>query len=229
MKTNVLSLLCILALGSLCSVHADDFLSSHENALGISLELTLTCEDPETAKQAARTGTAPAENELANLVKRATQRQWQVQAESHQATRLSTEPLSLNAIAKGTILDLTALHVQQQFSDIYAVMINIGGDINVAGDRDHRVVIPNPDRVAVNAAPLLELNLRKQTLAASGAWSLLIDISTIALGLVAMSGLSTGSDSSLHRRAALADAHRNSIIRTKDARISASRPWEPPP
>lgn len=98
-KTNVLSLLCILALGSLCSVRADDFLFSHENALGPSLERTLTCEAPETAKQAARTGTAPAENELANLVKRAAQRQWQVQAESHQATRLSTEPLSLNAIA----------------------------------------------------------------------------------------------------------------------------------
>ncbi|MEI7699438.1 MAG: DUF2271 domain-containing protein [Planctomycetia bacterium] len=239
---NAFSLLHILALVSLGPVQADDFSFSHENVLGTSLELTLTCEDPETAKQAeqqilteidrlseifshysatselsrfcklpagsvtsispelsrllcrceewtrvshgafnpsvevmsqqwkqaARTGTAPAANELANLVKRAAQRQWQVQVESHRATRLSTEPLSLNAIAKGTILDLATLRVQQQFSDIHAMMINIGGDILVVGDHDHRVVIPNPDRDTVNAAPLIELNLRNQAIATSG-------------------------------------------------------------
>lgn len=247
---NTLGLLYILALGSLCPVQADDFSFSHENVLGTSFELMLTCEAQETArqaeqqilaeidrlseifshysptsefsrlcrlpagsvttispelsrllcrceewtrvsqgafnptvelmslqwKQAARTGSVPAGNEMATLVKRAAQRQYQVQVESHQVTRLSTEPLSLNAIAKGTILDLATLHVRQQYPDIDAVMLNIGGDIRVSGDCNHRVVIPNPDHDAVNATPLIELDLRNQAIATSGSSERFISI-----------------------------------------------------
>jgi thiamine biosynthesis lipoprotein ApbE len=221
---------------------ADDFQFSHENVLGTSLELTLSCADQETAlqaeqcllqeidrlseifshysatsefsrltqrpvgsttpisaelsrllcrceewtrvsqgafnpavelmtqrwKQAARTATVPSNDELQELARRTARAHWRVQVASHEVTRLTAEPLSLNAIAKGTILDLATQRIQQEFPQIDAILLNIGGDIRVAGERVFQVQIPNPARDSVNAAPLMQVALQDQAIATSG-------------------------------------------------------------
>jgi thiamine biosynthesis lipoprotein len=165
---------------------ADDFLFSHEQVLGTTLELTVTCADQHTAKQAeqraleeidrlaaifssyqtdsqfsrftalaadqsmvvspellrllkrceewtrvsngafnpavevisrrwqqaAVEGVEPTMPELQQLVSVASQRHWRVQAEQGRLIRRTEQPLTLNAIAKGTVVDSVVLALQ---------------------------------------------------------------------------------------------------------------------
>jgi len=235
--------LCAVTCGVVSlSAAADDFLFSHEQVLGTTFELTITCAELHTAQQAERRalaeidrlesifssyqtgsqfsqfcglsagqsvpaapellrvlkrceewmrvsggafnpavqsisdrwrqasvdGVEPAESELQLLVSRVSEPQWQVQFAQAQLTRLGNQPLTLNAIAKGTIVDSVVLALQSEFPQIEGLVVNIGGDLRVAGRSRYSVSIPAPQRDALNAAPLAVLQLSNQAIATSG-------------------------------------------------------------
>lgn len=221
---------------------ADDFLFSHEQVLGTTLELTVTCADQHTAKQAeqraleeidrlaaifssyqtdsqfsrftalaadqsmvvspellrllkrceewtrvsngafnpavevisrrwqqaAVEGVEPTMPELQQLVSVASQRHWRVQAEQGRLIRRTEQPLTLNAIAKGTVVDSVVLALQSEFPQIEGLVVNIGGDLRVAGVGHCAVTVPAPQRDALNAPPLAVLQLSNQAIATSG-------------------------------------------------------------
>ncbi len=237
-------LLTLLLAVSLLSTTAaaDDFLFSHEQVLGTTLELTVTCADQHTAqlaerralqeidrlaaifssyqtdsqfsqfcglaagqsmtadpellrllkrcedwtrfsggafnpavevisrrwRQAAADGIEPTAAELQQLVSMVSQRHWQCQAEQGRLVRHSEQPLTLNAIAKGSIIDSVVLALQSEFPQIEGLVVNIGGDLRVAGAGHCTVTIPAPARDALNAAPLAVLQLSDRAIATSG-------------------------------------------------------------
>ncbi|MFN5731653.1 MAG: FAD:protein FMN transferase [Planctomyces sp.] len=82
--------------------------------------------------------------------------------------RRTEQPLTLNAIAKGTIVDSVVLALQSEFPQIEGLVVNIGGDLRVAGVGQCAVTVPAPQRDALNATPLAVLQLANQAIATSG-------------------------------------------------------------
>ncbi|MFM7919829.1 MAG: FAD:protein FMN transferase, partial [Planctomycetaceae bacterium] len=116
-------------------------------------------------RQASVDGVEPSAAELQQLVSMASQRHWQCQVEQGRLVRRSEQPLTLNAIAKGSIIDSVVLCLQSEFPQIDGLVVNIGGDLRAAGANDCMVTIPVPARDALNAAPLAVLQLSDRAIA----------------------------------------------------------------
>ncbi len=126
-------------------------------------------------KQAGQNAHTPTAEELAAAVRQMQSPQWSLDPASGTATRLSSGPLTLDAIAKGTILDAAASaglssRTSRGNNVVRGVIVNIGGDLKVAGDLVTPVQITNPLADAVNAAPLCSIYVHNQGIATSGGY-----------------------------------------------------------
>lgn len=83
------------------------------------------------------------------------------------ATRVSSVPMNLNAIAKGFIAE-TAAQKAFMVEDVDQVLVNLGGDLRHCGTEPVLVSIANPFSNADNALPLEKIRLCNQGLATSG-------------------------------------------------------------
>jgi hypothetical protein len=110
----------------------------------------------------------PEPDSLISRVQAVSNQHWHIDAETSRVTRLSSEPLSLNAIAKGTIIDGICQHIILANQQVSGIVVNIGGDIRVAGDLTQVVTIANPKSDAIGSAPIGTLTLRNQSVATSG-------------------------------------------------------------
>ncbi len=108
----------------------------------------------------------PEPSELTAAVTAIGKKHWTLTANSH-ATRLGDCSLSLNAIAKGTIVD-AAGDVALRESGVQGVLVNIGGDLRVWGSCVRQVAIANPHRDAENASPDVSIVVRQRAVATSG-------------------------------------------------------------
>lgn len=118
-------------------------------------------------KQAAKSGRLPERSELVAVVKQVNQKHWELTTDG-QATPLTGCALSLNAIAKGAIIDWAAASAMKGEQDIAGVVVNIGGDLLVKGDSVRKVEISNPRSDAENAAPLTTIFVAGRGVATSG-------------------------------------------------------------
>ncbi len=83
-------------------------------------------------QEAEQRNTLPASPSLEKAVREINQPHWRLANDSHQVTRASQVPLSLNAIAKGIVLDRVVESVLESIA-VQGIMLNIGGDVRVAG------------------------------------------------------------------------------------------------
>ncbi|MFN5798667.1 MAG: FAD:protein FMN transferase [Planctomyces sp.] len=65
-------------------------------------------------------------------------------------------------------MDSVVLALQSEFPQIEGLVVNIGGDLRVAGVGQCAVTVPAPQRDALNATPLAVLQLANQAIATSG-------------------------------------------------------------
>ena len=119
-------------------------------------------------KRGADRNQFPTPLELQQDLKLVNQRHWTVHSDTTTVTRNSSSPLSLNAIAKGTILDAVAEAVLARVPKTQGISINIGGDIRVAGNAAQWVSIPNPNSDMLESRPLQRLALTQGAIATSG-------------------------------------------------------------
>lgn len=125
-------------------------------------------------KQAAAANRLPTSDELSSIVQRVNAKHWTVDLHSGTLTKLSQEAISLNAIAKGFILDAAAEQLQSSFSftpsldRIDGATIVIGGDIRIVGNMQQLVSIPNPQRDAIGGPVISQLTLSAGAIATSG-------------------------------------------------------------
>lgn len=79
--------------------------------------------------------------------------------------RLDVPAFTLNAIAKGAIVDDVAMLIEHRFPDISLIVVNIGGDLCVRGAKPVRAGVQSSDD---SASPLTVIGLCNQAIATSG-------------------------------------------------------------
>ncbi len=106
---------------------------------------------------------------LHSLTSQIAAKHWKLDVLLQQATRQSTLPLSLNAIAKGYILDRVAESTIQRSKAVNGVLLDIGGDIRVAGNLTASISIADPNHDAISAnATISSLMIENAGIATSG-------------------------------------------------------------
>lgn len=117
--------------------------------------------------QHARLDTPPDDATLAEIRGQMQDALWQVNGDSGMARRETRLPVTLNAIAKGFIIDRAAARALEA-PGVSAAVVNIGGDIRHLGEKPVNAGITNPFVDAENAVPIEAVRLHNQGLATSG-------------------------------------------------------------
>jgi FAD:protein FMN transferase len=118
-------------------------------------------------KQAAAQKRIPTKQELADAVGEVKEAHWQLDPVAHTATHLSHAPLMLNSFAKSYIIKHAAV-AAMALGNVRAVVVNIGGDLVIAGDFKETVQISDPKADAENDPPIDQLALANRAVATSG-------------------------------------------------------------
>lgn len=119
-------------------------------------------------RRAVKEQQLPGEQDLVELVSQASAQHVRAESDTHCWTRTSSTPLTFNAMAKGTILDIVCRHVMAGQFAVDGLMLNLGGDIRIAGSCGGHVEIANPRRDAIGAAPIWQGVLENCGIATSG-------------------------------------------------------------
>lgn len=118
-------------------------------------------------RSAAAKQIIPTQQELDNAVATVKQPHWRLDTANQTATHLSNAPLALNSFAKSYIIQHAA-DAAMAMGDVRAVVVNIGGDIVIAGDLAEAVQVSDPKADAENDAPLDRLTISNKAIATSG-------------------------------------------------------------
>ncbi len=118
-------------------------------------------------KQSATTGHIPTQQELSNAILQVKQTHWKLDAASQTATHLTNAPLRLNSFAKSYIIQ-SATNAAMSIAKINGILVNIGGDMVIAGDMNETVQISDPKADAENDAPVDQLLISNKAIATSG-------------------------------------------------------------
>jgi thiamine biosynthesis lipoprotein len=118
-------------------------------------------------RRCAADGRAPTATELDTVRARVAGPLWRVDRENGTATRLCDAAVTLNAIAKGYILDRSAA-CAAALPEVSQVLVNIGGDLRVMGAESLVIGITDPLRDAENVPPITRVRLNNGGVASSG-------------------------------------------------------------
>lgn len=120
-----------------------------------------------TWKKASVDQVYPSASALAGAVASMNRRHWILSDVEQTARHLTTEPLLFNSFVKSYILQKVSKQIML-LPGVTGSVVNMGGDIVVAGDREERIRVANPTADAENDAPLDILNLKGKAIATSG-------------------------------------------------------------
>jgi thiamine biosynthesis lipoprotein ApbE len=120
----------------------------------------------EVWKRAEGRGQVPHADELSAAVAALRAEPWQLDTTRHQARRLAAYPLTLNAIAKGEIID-RACQMARETPGVSAALVKIGGDLRICGEWTHPVTIRDPAS-AGGVSRTLTVEIGERGLATSG-------------------------------------------------------------
>jgi thiamine biosynthesis lipoprotein len=119
-------------------------------------------------KRAAVAGKLPDDNELRIAAQRGTRPAWRLDAETRSALILEsgTRSLTFDAIAKGYIIDQVS-DSALKLPGVGGVVINIGGDLRVAGTVSQRITVSSPTDESKSIAVI---DLGEKAIATSGGY-----------------------------------------------------------
>ena len=120
-------------------------------------------------KESAARGEPASDATLAALAEEIAAPLWTVDRARSTARRLTRLPVTLNAIAKGFIID-AACATAAAAEDVAQVLVNIGGDLRHRGARPLAVDVVDPFVDAENAPPLDTVTILGQGMATSGSY-----------------------------------------------------------
>jgi hypothetical protein len=118
-------------------------------------------------KRAAAQHRVPTPQELTAAVAEVKEAHWTLDPVAHTATHLDHAPLMLNSFAKSYIIKHAA-DAAMASGNVRAVVVNIGGDLVIAGDLMEKVQISDPKADAENDPPMDQLALTNRAVATSG-------------------------------------------------------------
>jgi FAD:protein FMN transferase len=117
-------------------------------------------------KAASKEGKLPDVKQLQETALQCARAVWKLDASTRQATILDSAPatLTFDAIAKGYIID-KAIFTASKVDGVTGVVVNIGGDLRIAGKESQQVSIGSPED---ESKPIAVLALRDKAVATSG-------------------------------------------------------------
>lgn len=118
-------------------------------------------------KNAETTQQLPSNSDIQAAVNAIQQPHWQIDPQTKTVTRLSEIPLSLNAIAKGAIVE-RASRVGRETPGVEGLILNVGGDMRITGNTLQVVQITDPRNDAVNAPTIERIYVNNRAVATSG-------------------------------------------------------------
>ncbi len=126
-------------------------------------------------KQAEKEQVEPHDATLSRIVHQLREPGWRIDEATRTVIRLSDQPLNLNAIAKGYIIQKAASAARAQVRGLQGMLLNLGGDMavwgkNESGEDGFVIGVQNPHDPADNAAPLARLRVHEQAVATSGGY-----------------------------------------------------------
>lgn len=120
--------------------------------------------------EAAREGREPDEGEIRNAMKTTAAPAWRLDPATRRAVSLSEAPLTLDAIAKGYIIEGATVAALGDGREVRGVLLNIGGDLKAVGRTDGWIGVVNPLADSESSPPLTFVEVHDQAVATSG-WS----------------------------------------------------------
>ncbi|MDB5349991.1 MAG: rane-associated lipoprotein involved in thiamine biosynthesis [Planctomycetota bacterium] len=119
-------------------------------------------------KTCAKQDRVPTADELARARASMSAPAWRLDPIARTAERLSDGPISLNAIAKGFILERACDVAMETNRGVRGLLLNVGGDMRVCGDMTQTFAIANPAADSESSAPLAHARVRDRAVATSG-------------------------------------------------------------
>ncbi len=93
---------------------------------------------------------------------------WSLDSKTKTATRNSDRPISLNAIAKGFIVDRACAKALSEAPGLKGVLLNAGGDMTIRGELSRTLGVVNPLADSESSKPLVTIEAANQSVATSG-------------------------------------------------------------
>ena len=119
-------------------------------------------------RQSAAKNRVPSEGELSEAVRRMQDAPWTIDTAGQTVARRNNLPVSLNALAKGYILDQATRVALAGTPGVRGLLLDIGGDIRVSGEAAETIGIADPWSPYDNAEPLCSVRLQNGAIATSG-------------------------------------------------------------
>jgi FAD:protein FMN transferase len=118
----------------------------------------------------AQEGRTPTPAEIAGARASLDQPAWRLDLAAMTAERLSDAPLTLNAIAKGYIVERACAAAMNggAWGEIGGVLLNIGGDLRVCGALDRIIGIADPRSDSETSEPIAFIAVRDKAISTSG-------------------------------------------------------------
>jgi len=118
-------------------------------------------------KESAASNTVPNPDSIQQAAERASKPAWTIDPTFESVTRIEDIAISLNAIAKGFIIDRACEEARNASTGIDSVLLSIGGDLKVSGSIPQPVGVTDPANPADNAPPLVTLELTNHAVTTS--------------------------------------------------------------
>ncbi len=127
-------------------------------------------------KAASKEGKIPDINQLQEIALQCARPVWQLNPSTRQAAIIDSAAatLTFDAIAKGYIIDKATL-AASKIRGVTGVVVNIGGDLRIAGKESHQVLISSPED---ESKPIAVLALRDKAIATSGNYRRFFEINS---------------------------------------------------
>jgi hypothetical protein len=118
--------------------------------------------------EAARLDRTPAPAELAAASTRGARPAWRLDPAAGTADRLSDAPLTLDAIAKGYIVERAVAAALAGDPAVRGLLLNVGGDLRVQGELARTVAVASPRLGSETTEPLARVEVKDRAVATSG-------------------------------------------------------------
>jgi thiamine biosynthesis lipoprotein ApbE len=118
-------------------------------------------------KNAQASQMKPGEEDLRKAAQSMVQPQWKLNPANRTAIKLTNQPIVLNSFVKSYIIKKVAGKLLD-LPGVQGVVVNIGGDLVIAGNQQEIIGISNPASDAENGLPVSTLLLKERAIATSG-------------------------------------------------------------
>src|SRR5262249_25826172 len=121
-----------------------------------------------------KAGDEPSAETLSGIVRTVNRPGWEIDQANQSVTRLTDQPLNLNSIGKGYIIQKAATAARSKVPALQGLLLNIGGDMRAWGTDGQgngwAVGVQDPFRPEGNAPVVAAFRLNDRAIATSGGY-----------------------------------------------------------